>query len=210
MLNKKLPIILLSLFATTAVAEPEHREHGKHQHGVAELSIALSQQEIEIELQTPAYNVLGFEHAPSTEQQQQHVTTQFATLKQPANLFAWNTACELEKVEIESPFEDDDHHDEDEHKHHGHHDEGEHKHHGHHNEGEYKHHGHHDEDEHSETHSDIEVMYHYHCQSLPTSLDTKGLFTQFPNFETINLQWVNDNQQSAQALTAGSAQVKFD
>lgn len=181
MLLKSLIVIFIALFANTTLADTEYREHGTHQHGVAQLTIALSQQVIELELHSPAYNILGFEHKPHTEQQQQLVTQQFAILNQPSDLFAWDAICKLESAAINSPFE--------------------------------AHHGeieHHDEHEEAETHSDIAVVYSYHCQSTPKSLNIKGLFTQFPNFETLNVQWVSDTLQSASVLNTEHTQVQFD
>jgi len=207
MMYKQVVIAFCILFSNFALAETAHREHGAHQHGVAQLTIALSQHEIELELHSPAYNILGFEHAPSTEQQQQLVVKQFAALNQPADLLNWNTACQLESTAIESPFKVKTHHDEHEeakHKHHDEHEEAEHEHHDKHEEAEYEHH-----DEHKETHSDIAVVYNYHCQSMPTLLDIKGLLTHFPNFETLNVQWVSDTQQSASVLNTGKTQVQF-
>ena len=47
--------------------EDQKREHGAHEHGVAELFIAWSGGEMAIDLRTPAYNVVGFEYVPTTD-----------------------------------------------------------------------------------------------------------------------------------------------
>lgn len=52
-----------------AEAEAEHREHGAHVHGAAALMIAWSGNEMAIDLETPAYNVLGFEYAPTSDEE---------------------------------------------------------------------------------------------------------------------------------------------
>lgn len=231
MLYKKSIIFALSLFTNAALADVAYREHEAHQHGVAQLTIALSQQTVEIELHSPAYNILGFEHRPRTKQQLLLVKQQFTKLNQPTDLFLWNTTCDLESTKIDSPFKDNrsiSHHEEHEHDNeesshsdeqaehqhhdehvetHGHdHDESAHKH----DEHAKAHEHHHDEhDQPEDTHSDIAVQYHYHCQTAPKSVNIKGLFTQFPNFETINAQWVSDTQQSATVLNAGHTQIKF-
>ena len=46
----------------------EHEEHGSHEHGAAQLTIAVGDGELEIELETPAANVFGFEHKVTSEE----------------------------------------------------------------------------------------------------------------------------------------------
>ena len=53
---------ILALSSTSAVAE-EHRHHGAHEHGAAELNLVLDGQLGQLEVKTPAANILGFEHA---------------------------------------------------------------------------------------------------------------------------------------------------
>lgn len=65
-------------------------------------------------------------------------------------------------------------------------------------------HGDHDhEDQGDDVHSDIDVAYNLTCESPENiaSLDASALFTQFPNFEGIQVQWVSDTQQSAGYLS---------
>ena len=42
-----------------------------------------------------------------------------------------------------------------------------------------------------------------------TSVDASALFAQFPNFEDINVQWISDTQQSAADLTPDSPVLLF-
>ncbi len=59
----------------------EKYEHAAHQHGRAKLTIAWSNKELAIDLQTPAYNILGFEYAPSTAEEKKKVIECIETLK---------------------------------------------------------------------------------------------------------------------------------
>jgi Protein of unknown function (DUF2796) len=63
---KTVTLCILALFpAGIALAdEAEHREHGPHVHGVAQLNVALDGNVLWIELNSPAMNIVGFEHAP--------------------------------------------------------------------------------------------------------------------------------------------------
>ena len=59
----------------------EKREHGVHEHGRATLTVAWSNKDLAIDLQTPAYNILGFEYAPSTTEEKKWVIECIETLK---------------------------------------------------------------------------------------------------------------------------------
>ncbi|WP_319380644.1 DUF2796 domain-containing protein [Thiomicrorhabdus sp.] len=65
-------IPLLLLFVTPVFADDDHHhhhEHGAHEHGIAEMDIAIAGKQLMIDLESPAHNLLGFEHAPQTKQQ---------------------------------------------------------------------------------------------------------------------------------------------
>jgi len=59
----------------------EKHEHAAHQHGRAKLTVAWSNKDLAIDLQTPAYNILGFEYAPSTAEEKKRVIECIETLK---------------------------------------------------------------------------------------------------------------------------------
>lgn len=59
----------------------EKHEHGVHEHGRATLTIAWSKKDLAIDLQTPAYNILGFEYAPSTTEEKKRLTECIEMLK---------------------------------------------------------------------------------------------------------------------------------
>lgn len=60
-----LATLLLSctLLATEKTEKHDHREHGAHVHGSAELSIAFDGAQGKIEFKTPSDSIVGFEHA---------------------------------------------------------------------------------------------------------------------------------------------------
>ncbi|MGY5451275.1 ZrgA family zinc uptake protein [Agarivorans sp. MS3-6] len=159
-----------------------------HQHGVAELFFAASGEQLDIDIHSPADNLLGFEHVPVNEQQQQLLSDAQLQVAQAMQLFTFDGGeCELEKVTqdwgaLEAEHHEHgkhDHHDEEEEHHehdkHDHHDveEEHHEHdkHGHHDEEE-EHHEHDKHDHHSEAeehdahdhakHQDDEAMHEQH------------------------------------------------
>lgn len=67
---KKLSLTAAIALTVCAAANAEtERQHGAHEHGAAKLLIAQEGEHVEIILETPAYNIIGFEHMPSTEEQ---------------------------------------------------------------------------------------------------------------------------------------------
>ena len=77
-----LPFALLPLHAAQAAnhehnhahAHEEHGSLGKHEHGVASLNVALDGQTLEIQLQSPAMNLVGFEHEAKSDADKAKVT----------------------------------------------------------------------------------------------------------------------------------------
>lgn len=84
----------------------EHREHGAHEHGSATLNIAIEENSLHIELESPAMNIVGFEHAPGNEKQTKAVTQAAAALKDAHKQFVLPAAaqCTLTEAHIESPL----------------------------------------------------------------------------------------------------------
>ena len=103
-----LPFALLPL-AIAQAAETHDHEHGSlgaHEHGVGRLNAALDGQTLELELESPAMNLVGFEHAASTPADKAKVAAVRAQLEQPLSLFGLPKAanCVLNEQELESPL----------------------------------------------------------------------------------------------------------
>ncbi len=206
-----------------------HREHGAHEHGVAELLVAVEGSSLMIELRSPAANLLGFEHKARTEEQEAKVHAVSDQLAHADEIFTLSGAggCKVVEREVESEVlaaagHHDDHHDHDKHhddhdqhddhhqdKHHDdhadhddHHQDKHHEDHADHD----KHHDDHDEHHHDHdesTHSDIVARYQYKCQNAAAvkSIDVM-LFKLYPGFEEIDAQVVGTSGQKLIELTA--------
>ena len=79
---------------------------GPHVHGVAALEIALDGATVQINLNSPLDNLLGFERVPRNEKERETVRTVTSKLRQADNLFIFTPAaqCRLSAVRLESPL----------------------------------------------------------------------------------------------------------
>jgi hypothetical protein len=177
--------------------EQEHRQHGSHVHGIAVLNVALEGQDVQIELDSPAANIVGFEHAPSSKADHAALDKAVATLKGGDRLFRFNedAGCRMEQADATSQLLDGEQAEHEKH------------------EGPAK--GGHEDAQHEpehegETHSDIEAAYHFVCdQPGKLTLLTIELFEVFPGTEKLAVQYVIEGKQGARELTATNQVVRF-
>ncbi len=181
-----LPFALLPLaIAQAADHDHDHDEHGSldaHEHGMAQLNAVLDGQTLELELESPAMNLVGFEHEPGSAEDRAKVAAARRHLEQPQTLFGLAAGnCALSWQELESPlFEADEH------------EEG---------------HGHDEQSEHSEIHA----HYRLDCAQPErlTQLDLSGLFKRFPATEKIQVQLIGPNGQQGVELTPAQTRLSF-
>jgi hypothetical protein len=117
--------IAIALLCSTALATDAHRgghmhehqhdhaahadqvhEHAAHEHGTAQLDIVLEGSQAHIHLQSPAANLLGFEHHPQTEQQQATLRNAMRTLQQELFHFEGG-ACTMTGAQAETDIHDE-------------------------------------------------------------------------------------------------------
>lgn len=162
----------------------EMREHGAHEHGAATLTIAWSGSDMQADLDSPAFNIVGFEYEPTSDSDKQVVADAFASLENDDLLgFNDDAECVVEEVAIISDWESaSDHDNEDDHADDDHADD-----------------DHGDE----EVHSDIEAAFTLTCANPEAieSLDLSALFERFPNFADLDVQWISDTVQSSAKAT---------
>ncbi|WP_192980440.1 DUF2796 domain-containing protein [Pseudomonas sp. EggHat1] len=185
-----LPFALLPLVAAQAQEHDHDHEHshdslGAHEHGVASLNAALDGNLLELQLESPAMNLVGFEHAAKSDADKAKVAAAKRELEQPISLFALTSGdCKATQVELESPlFADADHdHDHD--------------------------HDHHD---HESEHSDIHAHYRFECAKANElkQLDLAELFKRFPATEKIQVQLIGPNGQQGVELTPAQPRLSF-
>ena len=99
---------------TVGYAQTE-RDLDSHEHGSATLNVAVDNNEIFLEIETPWNNLVGFEHKPGTDEQYAMVSEAWAQLNAPEGLFTMNDGdCSVSEVSAETsmPIEphDEEHH----------------------------------------------------------------------------------------------------
>ena len=185
-----LPFALLPLHAAQAAnhehnhahAHEEHASLDAHEHGVASLNVALDGQTLEIQLQSPAMNLVGFEHEAKSDADKAKVAAARQHLEQPQALFALpiEAKCALQDSELDSPLFGGHAHDEHEHA-----------------------------DEHG--HSDIDASYRFACadaEALQT-LELGSFFGTFPGTEKLEVQLIGPSGQQGAELTPSNSRLSF-
>jgi len=189
-----LPFALLPLAVAHAHDDHDH-EHGSlgaHEHGVGRLNAVLDGQALELELDSPAMNLVGFEHLATTPADKAKVAAARKQLENPVALFNLPKAagCVVSTQELNSPLFGDkpeaDHDDDDD---------------------DAKDAAH----EHPHDHSEIHAHYQFTC-ATPTALSTLDLtqvFKTFPATQKIQVQLIGPSGQQGVEATATAATLKF-
>ncbi|MCF7455057.1 DUF2796 domain-containing protein [Vibrio sp. A1-1] len=197
MSSKHVLALVIGLSLSTAANADEYRQHGAHVHGHVEFNIAQDGKDLLVEITAPGADVVGFEHAPENEQQEQALKQAIATLEDSNTLFAINAQanCDIEEAyvnhNLSNPHEDHDHseHDHDEHEHHDGHDA-------------------HNEEHENGGHGEFSVQYRFSCDQVnQLSHIQTDWFNQFPTTESINVNIFTDTMQSAIKLSKDNSQI---
>ena len=169
--------------------------------GVSKLKVAIDGPFLEIRLESPGMDIVGFEHAPSTDEDKQAIAKAEEILTAGASLFALsaNARCTLLDADVDHPSlsskpdrhdhgDKHDHQDKDEHQD-----------------------GHHDEkrtDGEDDQHSAFEAHYRFRCEDIGKlkRIDVK-LFEKFPAAKEIEVEAITPAGQVAKELTPSSSRL---
>ncbi|MGH8382342.1 DUF2796 domain-containing protein [Pseudomonas sp.] len=183
-----LPFALLPLAIAHAHEDHDHADHAHgslaaHEHGVARLNVVLDGQTLELELGSPAMNLVGFEHAATSAADKAKVAAVRAQLEKPLALFTLAKAanCSESDQELESPLFSD------------------------------KPAVNEDGDKHDHDHSEIHARYQLDCEKPEQlkALDLSPLFKAFPTTQKIQLQLIGPNGQRGVEATPAKASITF-
>lgn len=218
---KRLTPIFLGVCAAISGVSIQANEQSAHEHGAVDLSIAIEKNDVEIELQSAAHNIVGFESLSGAKEEITAINTAKKTMGKLENILAIpaSAGCYLEIAEVTHSFKIDtdshEEHDHDEHDHghkkhdhekHDHaHDKHDHNHKGH-------EHGHdqyeqgHDDHDHAGGHADFSAHYHIHCDNA-SAIDAIGLtlMDTYPEIKKVRYQLATDNKQAGGTLEKGDA-----
>jgi hypothetical protein len=181
MFRNALIAAMVAAFAVPAVgAEKEHRQHGVHEHGTAELNLVWEGKIVTIELESPSMNIVGFEHAPRTETQKRAVQQAETTLKDASSLFSFTpeAGCRGQTTEVKSELIDAKN---------GAGGKGK-----------------------GAEHSEFEARYRFTCDNPDAlkTVDV-GLFKRFPKMHKLRAQSVSARGQAATELRPGNARLSL-
>ena len=190
--------LALTTFTVSICSHAEQKDNSldAHVHGLSELTIAMEGDSLEIQFESPAMNLVGFEYKATSNKDIATVRNAESLLSHAENLFVFSDSdCQLIKTSVDtSALIEEDHHSEthkDHDDHHGHKDHDDHK----------------DYDDH-QNHSEIVAYYSYSCKNLSNLSSIKvTLFDSFTGIYEINAMWVTGSKQGSSTLTASNPTV---
>jgi hypothetical protein len=186
---KPYPLIAGLLFSSMLIAAPQsHHNHSDkhpepaqqaHLHGTAQLTLALAGNTLEISLESPAANIVGFEHQATAEKHINAVKKAKASLEASGLFLFSGSDCSLKQanVDMSSVIEQG--------RQHSYHD---------------------DYAGHSEISANYSYECSMGEKLETLSVD---LISVFPAIETLEVMWLTDSQQGAMELTAKSKLIRI-
>ena len=164
---------------TYAGSNHDHHQHEAHVHGEARLELVLEGNTLEIAFHSPAHNLLGFEHAPRTDDEHQRITAATTTLSAGETLFRLDGGnCTLQEASVNQQTSTDKH-------------------------------DKHDHSNDSETHREFEAQYRYQCTAADTLRRIQiDLTKAFPRVEKITAEWIFNARQGRKVLTGTAATIE--
>ncbi len=171
------PFLVLALCAASSAAAGAGQAHV---HGRAQIDVAIEARRITVHLDTPMFNLLGFEHAPRTPAQRAQADAAMIALKDAARLWRIDAdaGCTLQAIELSAPALGLG--------------------------GPHEAHGH---DAH-EAHADIEAEYGFDCiDAGRAAVIEVGLFDAFARLQNAEVQVAGPHGQFKRRLERGQARV---
>lgn len=175
----------LTLALASFAASADHHSHdntaghGAHEHGHGQFNLVLDGDQLMLELQAPAADLIGFEHKASSDAEKAQLKQALARLNAADKLFALapDAACKLTEQQVEVG------HDEHDHDHDAAHEQ-----------------DHDDHDGHE--HADVHATYTFTC-AKPDALKgiTATLFGLYPTLQRLTVQGIVPGNQVAGELT---------
>jgi len=173
-------LLVLSTPVLSQEKHHEHREHGAHEHGAALLNVAIDDQNVQIELESPAMNIVGFEHPANSQGDKQAVIRVTKLLKNGGALFVLpkNAQCGLIDSDVESPLIEKQNHS--------------------------------TEHSSSDGHTEFHANYEFKCKNVSAlnEMDIQLLHT-FEGIHELRVQMISDQGQSAKEMTVDNTILSF-
>ncbi|WP_375176689.1 ZrgA family zinc uptake protein [Marinobacter mobilis] len=176
------PLATLALFASTPLFASDNP--GAHQHGHAEVQIAISHDRVDLIFTSPAHNLLGFEHEARTEAQKQRLLNVQDWLSTTPLINTADASCLVKDAtaDIASMAEGDDHE---------------------------ENHQHHDAPP-RQRHADVEVTQVLNCPGVGSATElTTDLPDRFPGIDQLDIDWIDSAGQASIRLPSGETRFSL-
>ena len=93
--------LTMQTHSTLSNAEPHHHAQAPHVHGTSEIQLVINNDEIEILFESPASNIVGFEHLAKTVTEKEKVKKAKTILSNPKLLFDFDNAnCKSKESKV--------------------------------------------------------------------------------------------------------------
>ena len=153
---------------------------GAHEHGHARLQMAVEENRIDLMLNSPAYNLAGFEHGARSEAEKSRLADITRWLETTPLVNTAAADCRVTAAAVELGGEEENH-DGDTHHEDGHHDE--------------EHHG-------EATHREYDVSQQLECNRIDADQEfTSALMERFEGMAELTIEWVSPSGQGSARLT---------
>ena len=194
---KNIFMVLVCLVVSFSFSAHASREKDSHEHGAANVMLAMEGEKLQLKFEVPSESLIGFEHFPKSQDQRWYFNEAIKSLLEPSKLFSIpaDAECLLVGINVsQSLFAAKDEHGHEEKDEHGHEEKDEHG---------------HDESEKSEIHSEFISKYHWNCEHLD-EIDSIGtqLMNIFPRIEEIRVRWITKNNQGSIELESKDDRIK--
>jgi len=202
----RLLIVGLCFYCRQGIAQ-SHQNPVAHTHGLARMTVLYEAGQLLIELETPAANMLGFQHSPQNTEQWRQLSQLKKSLNAPENIIGLKPSCMVQRVDVRLPFQEREeakiisvqptaekpaHHEQPEDAHKGYNDA---------------------KSRYNETsqdvHQDFYVSYAWHCIGPTPPIIQVHLFSLHPSFEKIQAQWVGISKQGTKTLYKNHAALEI-
>ncbi|MBT4762323.1 MAG: DUF2796 domain-containing protein [Bdellovibrionaceae bacterium] len=189
----QLNIIIIFLLLSSSIlcaTEKEHkkRHHEAHIHGHGKLNAAIERNKLMIEIEVPAYNIVGFEHQAKTDKQKSKVKQAVDIFRKPQLIIKLDASagCSLaKKAEVKADLLEKKK-----------------------EESSGNHNQHRDE---AEEHSEFHVEYSFHCKKIDNikAIHVRA-FQQFSGIEELEARAITPKGQFTQELKQSSANFRLE
>ena len=190
---KNIFIVLVCLFVSFQTSG-KVRQKDSHEHGAANLMLAIEGDKLQIAIEVPSESLIGFEHFPKSRSDRENFSEAIKILSNPSKFFSTpaDAECLLTGLNVSQSLFSGEEEDE-----HGHEKKDEHDEHG------------HEDSEKGEIHSEFRSNYSWNCLHTD-EIDSIGnkLFSFFPRIEEIRVNWITNSGQGSLEIESEDNQIR--